>query len=193
MQAFPSGLQSTLEWSPWPGIASFPCRESQHILDLPWSLSRGAQVWPWFNTLSEEWHFCWSPAPFSSLLHQCRSQPTSLISPFDFVVWILFRLSFQGWSISLQCCQSLGYPKHCLCPSLGLKYSIMYRKTEFALVKTVWLTGISVFLSRYEWANVTIIHPQSCTASLFLVLLSAVHSLPGTGNKHASIGTSLVW
>lgn len=118
-----------VEWSTWPEIASFPCMESQHIFALPWPLSRGGQVSPWFNTLFEEWHFCWPPAPFLSLLHQCRSQSTSLISQCDFVVYILFKLSF--WGRAHPCSAvSLGYPKCCLMPFLGFEMQHKVQKTR---------------------------------------------------------------
>lgn len=33
-----------VQWSTWPGVASLPHVESQHIFGLPWTLSRGGQV-----------------------------------------------------------------------------------------------------------------------------------------------------
>lgn len=49
----------------------------------------------------------------------------------------------------LQCFQSLGYPKYCLCPFLDMKYSTIYRKIEFALVDLTSLNLLVIFLALF--------------------------------------------
>lgn len=116
-----------------------------------WTLTRGAQG-PWFNTLrnsiSARHKVLFFPCSVSASLrqHHCSH---SLTLCFKSCLSSSF-LSSSFRSGMCQCCpvlgaenklclvlrwfQSPGHPESCLCPSLGMKHSTTYRRTEFALV-----------------------------------------------------------